>query len=190
MFSFTEKESRALSDIIHAAMDQFGRPVFLFDKDLKLEYTNLEASKISETSEARSNQMLAKIQSAAAEIIKSRTQSTDNLAHLKHARLYVGSRAYVLEVYPVQVSDSREFWAVMMIDMTGQFDIVSRFAAENYRLSQRETEIIAMLMKGLSNREIAEQIFISELTVKDHVKSILDKMKVTSRNQLMAKLLL
>ena len=48
-------------------------------------------------------------------------------------------------------------------------------------LSKREMEILALLGKGMRNREVAEELFISEKTVKNHVSSILAKLNVTDR---------
>lgn len=51
------------------------------------------------------------------------------------------------------------------------------------RLTPREVEVLELLGKGASNREIAEQLVVTERTVKSHVTSILSKMSVTSRAQ-------
>ena len=48
-------------------------------------------------------------------------------------------------------------------------------------LTKRETQILQEISKGLSNREISENIHISEGTVKVHVKSLLKKLQIKSR---------
>lgn len=50
-------------------------------------------------------------------------------------------------------------------------------------LSGREKEVLALLAAGLSNREIAGRLFLSEKTVKTHVANILQKLNVKSRTQ-------
>lgn len=50
-------------------------------------------------------------------------------------------------------------------------------------LSEREREVLVLLAKGLSNKDIAEQLFISDKTVKIHVSKILKKFGVKSRSQ-------
>jgi len=51
------------------------------------------------------------------------------------------------------------------------------------QLSKREREVLAFLVRGDNNRQIAEQLFISENTVKKHVRSILEKLNKKNRNQ-------
>ncbi|MGD0375935.1 MAG: response regulator transcription factor [Streptosporangiaceae bacterium] len=50
-------------------------------------------------------------------------------------------------------------------------------------LTRREREILAQLAEGLSNREIARNLLVSEKTVKTHVSSVLAKLGVTDRTQ-------
>lgn len=51
-------------------------------------------------------------------------------------------------------------------------------------LSERECEILRWVAKGVSNKEIAQQLFISENTVKNHLKNILAKLHLRNRVQL------
>ncbi|GAA4841810.1 response regulator transcription factor [Paenibacillus vulneris] len=53
-------------------------------------------------------------------------------------------------------------------------------------LSQREGEILMCVASGLSNRQIAEQLVITENTVKNHIKNILAKLSLDNRVQLTA----
>ena len=50
-------------------------------------------------------------------------------------------------------------------------------------LSERELEILGQIAKGFSNKEIADQLFIAEGTVKNHVTNILGKLGVRDRTQ-------
>jgi two-component system NarL family response regulator len=49
------------------------------------------------------------------------------------------------------------------------------------RLTERELEVLRLVARGLGNREIAAQLFISENTVKNHVRNILEKLQLHSR---------
>jgi NarL family two-component system response regulator LiaR len=50
-------------------------------------------------------------------------------------------------------------------------------------LSERELEVLRLLAQGKSNREIADQLVITELTVRTHVSNILGKLHLASRTQ-------
>jgi two-component system, NarL family, response regulator LiaR len=50
-------------------------------------------------------------------------------------------------------------------------------------LSERELEVLRLVAQGKSNREIAEQLVIAELTVRTHVSNILGKLHLASRTQ-------
>ncbi len=51
------------------------------------------------------------------------------------------------------------------------------------KLTDRETEILRLIAKGLSNAEIADRLFLSEGTVRNHVSAILAKLGVSDRTQ-------
>jgi len=57
-----------------------------------------------------------------------------------------------------------------------------------YDLTPREREVARLLIRGATNDEIAQALWISHYTVKDHVKSVYAKLRVTSRAELSARL--
>ena len=62
------------------------------------------------------------------------------------------------------------------------------FAVNSVRLEQlgitpRELEILELIAAGLSNREIAEKLFVSENTVKTHSSRLFDKLNAKRRTQ-------
>ena len=70
----------------------------------------------------------------------------------------------------------------MSMDM-GRPVIVENRAAANSKLSKRQTQLIAMLDQGMSNRDIATELDISEHTVKVHLWRLFRRLGVKSRTQ-------
>ena len=56
-----------------------------------------------------------------------------------------------------------------------------RQALPTPRLTERELEVLKLVAQGMSNREIAGELYISENTVKNHVRNILEKLHLHSR---------
>lgn len=65
-------------------------------------------------------------------------------------------------------------------------DFSSQAAPSSHNLSEREVEIIRMIVNGLTSTEVAEQLFLSEHTVKTHRKNIFRKLGINSVSQLTA----
>ncbi|TDQ51965.1 response regulator [Actinorugispora endophytica] len=51
------------------------------------------------------------------------------------------------------------------------------------RLTGRETEVLRLVARGLNNRDIADRLYISDNTVKNHVRNILEKLQLHSRTE-------
>jgi two-component system NarL family response regulator len=49
------------------------------------------------------------------------------------------------------------------------------------KLTDREMEVLKLVARGMNNRDIAKELFISENTVKNHVRNILEKLQIHSR---------
>jgi DNA-binding NarL/FixJ family response regulator len=63
--------------------------------------------------------------------------------------------------------------------------VAERLAARRQRpdLSQRELEVLQLLTKGRSNKEMAASLFVTEDTIKAHLKSLFSKLKVKDRTE-------
>lgn len=59
---------------------------------------------------------------------------------------------------------------------------------EAYALTARERDVVRAIARGLTSPEIAAELFLSPHTVRDHVKSVFEKVGVSSRGELVAKL--
>ncbi|MFT4288677.1 response regulator [Nocardioides sp.] len=71
--------------------------------------------------------------------------------------------------------------AVKLIDEFKQMSRPERSHVPGLKLTERELEVLRFVAKGLNNRDIAKELFISENTVKNHVRNILEKLQLHSR---------
>lgn len=110
-----------------------------------------------------------------------------------YAALRVGAHAYLLkDMAPRDLIES------VLETGRGELRIAPRMAARMLndlkepdsrrddppgatRLSQRQTEVLALIARGATNREIATSLHISGPTVKTHVRNVLDKLHVRNR---------
>jgi len=75
---------------------------------------------------------------------------------------------------------------VMFIESFGHRSSLAE-AAKTHRLTKRETEILGFVIQGLSNAEIADELYIAHSTVADHIKSLMRKTQTTRRIHLLSK---
>jgi DNA-binding NarL/FixJ family response regulator len=97
-------------------------------------------------------------------------------------------RAASLEdlVKAVRVVRDGQVWAPKSV-VARAMDMLSGVHGSDGRLTPREHEVLNHLLRGLTNREIAERAAISQATVKAHVTSIFRKLSVRDRTQLVVR---
>lgn len=100
----------------------------------------------------------------------------------------------------IEKSISKVYAGEIWLDSTTTAAVIRQFAApadyaapqhsngkpgrERAQLSQREREIIVLIAQGYKNKEIAEKMFITEQTVKNHLHNVFDKLGVSDRLEL------
>ncbi len=71
--------------------------------------------------------------------------------------------------------------AIKLIDEFKQMSRPERESGPALRLTERELDVLRLVAQGHSNKEIAARLFISENTVKNHVRNMLEKLQLHSR---------
>ncbi|MCU4185682.1 response regulator transcription factor [Acidiferrimicrobium sp. IK] len=74
----------------------------------------------------------------------------------------------------------------MASKLLNEFNALAKKAAQREQfptpvLTARELEVLKLVARGMSNKEVADRLFISENTVKNHVRNILEKLHLHSR---------
>jgi DNA-binding NarL/FixJ family response regulator len=119
---------------------------------------------------------------------------SDEEADLYEA-IKAGAAGYLLKEISIdEVADAiRSVWAgesritpSMASKLLAEFAAISKWAEETRqlpapRLSEREMEVLRLVAQGMNNRDIAKRLYISENTVKNHIRNILEKLHLHSR---------
>jgi DNA-binding NarL/FixJ family response regulator len=82
---------------------------------------------------------------------------------------------------------NRVFYMVKIDEPTHEMTLNIGALERDFGLTKREIEILVNIFNGLKNAEIAEKLFISEITVKKHLQHIFEKIGVGSRTALIRK---
>jgi len=117
--------------------------------------------------------------------------TTFDLDEYVYAAIRAGASGFLLkDVEPAELVDAIRVVAAgnSLFGPAATERLLARFAEPPTgrsldELTEREKEILCLLATGLSNAELAEQLFLSETTVKTHVSSILRKLRVRDRVQ-------
>lgn len=78
----------------------------------------------------------------------------------------------------------RQFATPLSVENQNSAPMNAKAGRERTQLSQREREIIVLIAQGYKNKEIAEKMFITEQTVKNHLHNVFDKLGVSDRLEL------
>lgn len=104
--------------------------------------------------------------------------------------LSIGASGYIIK----DVAPKELIRALKIISAGGSYvdpriagELLRRRTSNNrghmYDLTPRENEVIRLIAQGLSNKEISEQLNLSDKTVKNHVSHIFSKLNITARSQ-------
>lgn len=100
-------------------------------------------------------------------------------------------KPYSIRAFPIgqatENSDSRHIMVLVepVIDCHQiNFEVIQN----KFGISKRQLEVLKLMCQGLNNQEIAERLYISVHTTKDHVRSILRAFNASSRNEVVATL--
>lgn len=173
------------ANLLARVLDQLRLPVFVFE-GVRQVYANAAAVDLAarlRTNDRIELRVLLLDHIAAIEQAQGRTDEAAPTLTLLTSQ---GGEPFYLNVLPI-ARHRRRLPATYAVTIRSNVADVQAFR-RRYRLSARETQITALVMRGNANREIAQALGITVETTKKHLGRIFDKVGVDSRAQLMAKL--
>ena len=106
--------------------------------------------------------------------------------------LHLGVKGYILKqdfesllpALKAVTNGQSVFGSEVLGKLPNFFNQQEKFDRSTFGITAKEMELIELIADGLSNKEIAEQLFFSEGTVRNYLSSILEKLELRDRTQL------
>jgi DNA-binding CsgD family transcriptional regulator len=187
------------SNIINYLENQFSTGIILLDKNLKTIYMNQKArkllryfnasGKVDQKTMQLDSKLLEDCRKLQAKLIKFPTNSTvipekRVIKGRDKKRFNLTSKTFD----PQQGWDSSCAFMICIEELSESNDIKWKRFMKYFHLSPREIDVLPYLFSGLKNAEIAEKLFVSEITIKKHLQSIYAKVGVKNRTSLINKI--
>lgn len=175
--------------------------VCVLNPSLKLLYMNAEARELTGLMNHTPNGRRAtgvlppEITSFCEELVRLMQVRTgpQNWEHAQLRRVTGNARCFVMLRgfgIPAMAGIHEAHLIVTMEEINGRREVTAEGAKERFHLTDREQTVIIYLLKGLTNKEIASRLMITEQTVKEHVRHIMHKTHATTRTGVLAQVLL
>lgn len=184
-FDHLAQDTMTLADALDAAV----QPIVITTMDGRLIFSNRMAAKAAPGSPLS---YLERARAPLGRTLESLRDSTNRVASAHE--IPSDSPAWPLAYTPAIPFTAGVVVTVKSVRLRSRTDAVVSFLSHRHDrgglpdsanlLSRREREVADMVSRGLTNREIAELAYVSENTVKQHLKRIFTKMQVRSRAQL------
>jgi len=184
-------------ELLHQIIKRRSTPgMLIFDKNNRLLYSNREALEMipdlgKSVKKARRKGIPAEILNLLERLKKSRdSKGAGQAADLNGEVLESHSgNQYSARAFFIGGHDNPSSHILVLVEkIIERHKIDFEKAKKEFHLSQREMEVLKIISDGFNNREISEKLFISEYTVKDHLKKIMRKMGRKSRGAIIASL--
>jgi len=120
--------------------------------------------------------------------IESLERALDYAEEEKHIRIFLDEDAPMAALLKQALNGRQSVYAQTLLQQMGHEPTKNRIIGLSVEpLSKKEQKTLELLITGLTNKEIAEQLFVSPNTVKTHIKNIYRKLGVNNRVEAMAK---
>lgn len=106
------------------------------------------------------------------------------------SKIIISEKSYYVDiVYRPELEKEQGVFAAILYDYTGIIDNIMFDMKEKFSLTEREYDVFQCMVKGMSNQEIQDHLYISMPTVKKHLTNIYHKLGVEGRHQLIHSIL-
>lgn len=186
-----QEENTRLDSLDHILNRRTNPAVLIFDREDRLLYFNKESNTFLQRSLGNPKKdgaaglvVPGEITLLCSRLKGSRKSGTENI--ILNINQKDSGQLYAAQAHFIHPAGNHPDHIIVIIQAVVASHIDSKKIKDEYGLSKREVEVLNLICSGCSNREISEQLYISEFTTRDHLKNIMRKMGVSSRNKIVA----
>jgi DNA-binding CsgD family transcriptional regulator len=195
------KQVKLKGDILNYIEKQSSSGMFLLDEALQVIYRNQKAEEIlgnlgkSGFGAHGKDQVFSQLLKDCREIKTSLKGNPKGGMVVPKQRVLRGSNytqfSVVSKAFGGQQGwEGSRLFMVCIEELSPSAEINPQYLMDAFHLSKREIDVATLLFSGLKNAEIAEKLFVTEITVKKHLRSIYDKVGVSNRTSLINRMLI
>lgn len=175
-----------MSDVIGFILEKIPAGVIVLDRSMKVRFSNRQASKFLQRYELPTEVINISKRIFGASGRASLKDLFPGEIHL--AKKYDGSPSnWLFRIHILEGTDTLVVVFILEEAVSGKLDLNK--ARQRFGLTRRETDVVRRVLDGLRNAEIADDLEITEQTVKDHLSNIYVKIGVENRFGLASALL-
>ena len=176
-----------------------GPAIMVFNNALKLLYQDHEAWKLcTEINQYADKSTRGLLPTAVIELCNEVNKELQTRTHAKDWEQFRVKRVLMECQQPMLISGvglpnpehPEETQLLVTIEVIGRRQhVILQQSKERFHLTEREGTVVEHLLKGLTNKEIGNALGVTEQTIKEHIKHVMEKTKTTTRTGILVQLL-
>ena len=172
-------------DALRSAFDRLNVPMILCDEQQILVPLNAKGQVLFESESLTGDLLTARPSHPLSRLIEevNRTKAEDETA--RRMITFPSGKRYIVESSGRSAKGVKR-WLVLLLQPQRAISVDTQTVMARWPLTDRERDVAKLIVRGLSNRAIGEEMGISPETVKTHVRAVFEKSGTHSRSEFLA----
>jgi DNA-binding CsgD family transcriptional regulator len=175
-------------EALSSALNRLNVPLIVCDESQVLSPLNARAATLFEAESLRGDLLTSRPSHPLSRFVETVLRSESTGRSARTLVTFPSGRTYAVESSGRSQKGVRR-WLILVVEPVAELSVDERSALERFPLTEREFDVARLMMRGLSNEKIAQDMGISPETVKTHVRSIFEKSGTHSRTEFLAAVL-
>lgn len=180
--------TRRREDALHSALDRLDVPMIICDENQVLRPLNVRGTALFEAEHLTGDLLQARPSHPLSRLIDDIVGADESNDSVRRMVTFPSGKQYVVESSG-RSRKGLQRWLVLVFQPFRAATVDAESALQRWPFTDREREVAARIVRGMSNQAIAAEMGVSPETIKTHVRSIFEKSATHSRNEFLAAVL-